>query len=563
MDRDLLSLFDSRLQSQPDKPLYSFLDRDGAVTQSLTVAALFARAGELAALLQGHGLRGRPAVLLYPHGSDFIVAFFACLLAGAYPIPVARPRARDWRTLEGIVRASGAVALLSLSATLRHLPLELSGKNSLLLVDTGKVCESKVERRVCWQWTRPCADDIAFIQYTSGSTAAPKGVAITHANILHNCELIRQAFGCTTTDIGVSWLPFHHDMGLIGHIITPLYCGIHNYFLAPADFAARPLRWLQAISRYAGTISGAPDFGYELCHPRVTDEELEPLHLRSWRLAYCGAQKVSAHTLRRFSQRFVRAGFDTGALHPCYGMAEATLYVCSRHGLRTHRHQRSGREDVSIGRLQEQVDIRIIDQDSGEEMADEEMGEIVVRSPSVARGYYNHIGLDEVFGTEQEVVLRTGDLGYVHQGELYFTGRSKNLIKRRGRSFHAEDIEAEATLCMSGKGVLRCAAFELYPDADDSLTILLEPASDAAIADIELTIPMLRSHLCESPGILAAHIRLVPRHSLPLTSSGKLQRMQCRERFLSGQYGSETPMEHGYGREPEESSVGADAVVVA
>jgi acyl-CoA synthetase (AMP-forming)/AMP-acid ligase II len=233
MDRDLLSLFDSRLQSQPDKCLYSFLDRDGAVTQSLTVAALFARAGELAAVLQDHGLRGRPVVLLYPHGSDFIVAFFACLLAGAYPIPVARPRARDWRTLEGIVRASGAVALLSVSATLRHLPPELSGKNSLLLVDTGKVCESSVERRVCWQGAHPCADDIAFIQYTSGSTAAPKGVAISHANILHNCELIRQAFACTTTDIGVSWLPFHHDMGLIGHIITPLYCGIHNYFLTP------------------------------------------------------------------------------------------------------------------------------------------------------------------------------------------------------------------------------------------------------------------------------------------------------------------------------------------
>ncbi|MDO9319425.1 MAG: fatty acyl-AMP ligase [Gammaproteobacteria bacterium] len=540
-DRDLLSLFESRLHSQPDMPLYSFLDRDGAVSQSLTVSALFVQARDLAEVLQAYGLKHQPVVLLYPHGSEFIVAFFAALLAGAYPVPVARPRGRDWRVLMGIIRASRAGALLTLSATARHLPAELTVGDPLQIVHTDNVHTRRTDRMARWQRPAPESQDLAFIQYTSGSTSAPKGVEITHAAILHNCELIAQAFACSGADIGVSWLPFHHDMGLIGHVITPLYCGIHNYFLAPSGFAAKPVRWLQAISRYQGTISGAPDFAYEHCHSRVIEEELEALDLRSWRLAYCGAQRVSADTLRKFSARFERRGFTEQAWHPCYGLAEATLYVCSRQGLHTNRQQgrlrHTEREDVSIGQLNGRVDIRIVDTEAGREVAEGEAGEILVRSAALGNGYHRDaVSTAATFDVGRTGFLRTGDLGYVHEGNLYFTGRCKTLIKRRGRSFHAEDIEAEVEALLCDKGVERSAAFELNPDAADSLVILLEADGSIDPRLIELSIPDLQSRLCQSPGILATDIVVAPRHSLPLTSSGKLQRMRCRERYLAGDY---------------------------
>lgn len=540
-DRDLLSLLDARLHSQPDMPLYSFVDRDGAVSQSLTASALFGRARDLAELLQAYGLRRQPVVLLYPHGSEFIVAFFAALLAGAYPVPVARPRGRDWRVLMGIIRASRAGALLTLSATARHLPAELTVGDLLPIVHTDNLDTRRTDRMARWQRPAPASRDIAFIQYTSGSTSVPKGVEITHSGILHNCELIAQAFACSSADIGVSWLPFHHDMGLIGHVITPLYCGIHNYFLAPSDFAARPVRWLQAISRYRATISGAPDFAYEHCHSRVTEEELEELDLCSWRLAYCGAQRVSAGTLRKFATRFEHNGFARQALHPCYGLAEATLYVCSRPGLATHRREgvsgHAEREDVSIGQLDGCVDIRIADAESGREVAEGGIGEILVRSPALGNGYHRDAASTAAtFDVGATGFLRTGDLGYVHDGNLYFTGRCKTLIKRRGRSFHAEDIEAEVEALLCDKGVERSAAFELNPDAADSLVILLEADGSVAPGVIELSIPELQSRLCQSPGILATDIVVAPRHSLPLTSSGKLQRMLCRERYLAGEF---------------------------
>lgn len=540
-DRDLLSLFDTRLHAQPDMPLYSFLDRDGTVTQSLTVSALFAQARDLAEVLQGLGLGRQPVVLLYPHGSEFIVAFFAALLAGAYPVPVARPRGRDWRVLMGIIRASRAGALLTLSATARHLPAQLTVGDSLTIVHTDNLDTRRTDRMARWQRPVPEPADLAFIQYTSGSTSAPKGVEITHAAILHNCELIAQAFACSGADIGVSWLPFHHDMGLIGHVITPLYCGIHNYCLAPSDFAARPVRWLQAISRYRGTISGAPDFAYEHCRSRVTPQELEALDLHSWRLAYCGAQRVSADTLRKFATRFAPRGFSELAWHPCYGLAEATLYVCGRQGLRTHVPQdglrHSSREDVSIGELNGRVDIRIVDSEAGREVAEGKIGEIVVRSAALGNGYHrDSVNSAATFGVGATGVLRTGDLGYIHAGNLYFTGRCKTLIKRRGRSFHAEDIEAEVEALLGDRGVERSAAFELDPDAGDSLVILLEPDGSIDPRVIELSIPDLQSRLCHSPGILATDIVVTPRHSLPLTSSGKLQRTRCRERYLAGDY---------------------------
>jgi len=568
-DRDLLSLFDSRLLSQPDMRLYSFLDRDGAVRQSLTVASLFEQARDLAGVLQVYGLRRQPVVLLYPHGSEFIVAFFAALLAGAYPVPVARPRGRDWRVLMGIIRASRAGALLTLSATARHLPAELTVWDPLRIVHTDHLHPCCTERMARWQRPAPESRDIAFIQYTSGSTSVPKGVEITHAGILHNCELIAEAFACTGADIGVSWLPFHHDMGLIGHLITPLYCGIHNYFLAPSDFAARPVRWLQAISRYRGTISGAPDFAYEHCHSRVTEEELTGLDLRSWRLAYCGAQRVSADTLRKFAARFGRSGFAAQALHPCYGLAEATLYVCSRQGLYTHRQQGRLRqtelEDVSIGALNGRVDIRIVNTEAGREVAagevtegevaegevaEGEIGEILVRSAALGNGYHRDaVSTAATFDVGMTGFLRTGDLGYIHEGNLYFTGRCKTLIKRRGRSFHAEDIEAEVEALLCDKGVERSAAFELNPDAADSLVILLEADGSVDPRLIELSIPVLQSRLCQSPGILATDIVVAPRHSLPLTSSGKLQRMRCRERYLAGDYSNRADKECEHAKE--------------
>lgn len=533
---DLLSLFEDRVEKQGRKPLYSFLSRDGEISESLTYAQLHAQAAVLASALQARGLKGAIVALVYPHGSDFIRAFLAALMAGACPVPLSRARNRDWVTIEQTLRRCAARALLTTSAVQRNLPPAILAMSGLQVLGTDTLTGDAA----CWRRPALCADDTCFIQYTSGSTRTPRGVVISHENILHNCSLIVRAFAISEDDIGASWLPFHHDMGLIGHLLVPLYSGVHNYFLSARDFVASPLAWLAAISRYRGSISGGPDFAYEMCVERIADEHLVNLDLSAWRIAYCGSERVRASTLARFSRRFAASRFRGSSLYPCYGMAETTLFVSGRNGVRMESRS-DAHCDVSIGLLSDahaDPTVRIVSPETGLECLEAEEGEIWVRSRSVACGYHRESEQTaQVFNARLENetgFLRTGDLGYLSNQNLYFTGRLKNVIKRRGRSFHAEDIEGEALTLLRDDGVARSAVFDLETEDGAVLVLLLELDGTRDRASVEARLPGLQARLWESPGILVSRIKLVRPRALPVTTSGKLQRGECRERFLAG-----------------------------
>jgi len=535
---DLLSLFEEGLARNAQSPLFSYLGRNGEVRELFTVQRLYSEAAALAAVLQAHGLKGAVVALVYPPGSGFVTAFLAAIMAGARPAPLCRARSRDWQSIALTLRHCAASALLVPSATADSLPAEIRTLPGLQVLPTDTLQGDAA------QWRRPAfaPSDTCFIQFTSGSTRTPRGVEISHDNILHNCALITRAFAIEAHDIGVSWLPLHHDMGLIGHVVVPLYTGVPNFFLSARDFAARPAAWLEAVARCHGTISGAPDFAYALCLERVSPEQAAQLDLSRWRVAYCGSERVNAGTMARFAQRFADSGFRQESLLPCYGMAEATLFVSAHRGLKMHSRD-DGRCDVSVGELEPRRDdpcIRIVSTVDDEECATGEVGEIWVRSRSVARGYFQDGAADEgVFNASlarEGGFLRTGDLGYVQDDNLYVTGRLKNLIKRRGRSFHAEDIEGEAMALLHGHGVARCAAFDLETQDGAALILLLELDGSCAPAQVEARLPELQTRLWYTPGILVSRIRLVPERSLPVTTSGKLQRGRSRERFLAGEF---------------------------
>jgi len=539
-DESLLGVFERVVEARPDAPLYSFLDGKGEERQSINHAALFFAARNIAASLQLRRLQGQPVLLLYPHGPEFIIALYGAILAGAVPVPLCRQRGVDWNGLNSIIRASRSSLLLTTSSRFRTMPEEWIDEMGIQVLCTDQLND------LSSRWKRPILSpsDLAFIQFTSGSTMTPRGVAISHGNILGNLALIAKEFGCIEGETAVSWLPFHHDMGLVGHVLQPLYSGIHNYFLAPVEFAARPHRWLSAISRYRATISGGPTFAYHLCCKRIEPQERVDLDLRCWRQAYCGSERIAADILRRFAETFAACGFRSEALYPCYGMAESTLFACGRRGVRECRSSESGLSYVSVGRT-ESSDIVIAEPETGVRVAEGAMGEIWVRSESVANSYFdNPVETARVFDAHSDRgeggYLRTGDLGFSRDGELYFTGRLKNLIKRRGCSFHAEDIEDHVLRLMAASGgVIRCAAFEVPAspgENEDELVILLEHDGISDVERVRTHAQSARAWVLKSLGILPGRVLLARKETLPLTTSGKLRREVCRRLYLEGCY---------------------------
>jgi len=540
-DRDLINLLEAGVSATPDKPLYSFLDRELTCTDTLTYARLFQEALVLACQLQKCGLNRTPVLLIQLNNVEFVRSFWACLLAGAWPMPCARPRGKKWQQLVTLAVQSRAAAIITSAAIARFMPAHESLCIPVVVSDASatvaKNCDIDELRRV---WVRPAisADDIAFIQYTSGSTSNPKGVVITHANVLNNLAAISRAFSCTDTDIGLSWLPLHHDMGLIGHVLQPVFAGIHNYFLSPTDFLANPLCWLEAISKFQVTISGGPAFAYGFC-TRQNRQQQARLQLEHWRIAYCGSDRIAAHTLRLFDQRFTASGFSSEAWFPCYGLAESTLYVCGIKGVSVSSGTDGDEHYVCIGNLDHAIsdggaDIRVVDPVSGKVCADGNVGEIWIDSASVSPGYYYQSVLSRFsFNLLVEghgAFFRTGDLGFILNRCLYFSGRLKNVIKIRGRSVHAEDIEALLQLETIDTGIERCVAVAIKVDDADSLVILAELRSRRT-AHHQRGVRQLRRQLgnlvCDTFGVIPHDVLILPPASLPLTSSGKPVRSRC------------------------------------
>jgi len=554
----LVELLRWRALHQPDLRAYAFL-QDGEVEKaSLTYQELDQQARAIGAWLLSLKAQGQRALLLYPPGLEYISAFFGCLYAQVIAVPAYPPFLnRNLARLEAIATNSQATLALTTSTILSNITRLLVAASALAKLRW--VATDSLPAGIDHEWREGVEDGerIAFLQYTSGSTGTPKGVIVSHSNLLHNMAAMCERFELTTHCQGVAWQPLFHDMGLIGMVLNPLYAGFPMVLMSPLSFLQHPLRWLQAISRYKATYSGAPSFAYDLCVRKIPPAQCESLDLSRWSLAAVGAEPIREEALERFIETFGPYGFRRRAFYPCYGLAEATLIVSGGPGsprISTKNLQKEALEQnqalevateddaaqcvVGCGRALHNQKIFVVHPESLEASAPGEIGEICVAGPSVAQGYWNNS--DEtartfrglLSGSNGEVVLRTGDLGFVDKGELYITGRLKDLIIIRGLNYYPQDFE-HTVQCSHPALRPGCgAAFSVEITGEERLVVVQELELDHK-AEIGEIIESIRQALAERHEAQVYAVVLVKFGSIPMTSSGKIQRRECRTRFLA------------------------------
>ncbi len=553
---NLVDLLRRRSRQHPDRIAFIFLSNGEEEGERLTYGELDQRARVLGSHLRRKLPAGERALLLYPPGLELIVGFFGCLYAGMVAVLAHPPRGR--RTLPrlaAIVADAAPGAVLSQTVEMRRIAAWAKQVEALARVELIASDALAEELADGWRDPRSEPQTLAFLQYTSGSTAAPKGVMVSHGNLLHNERLIQSAFRQPEGTVVVGWLPPQHDMGLIGNVIQPLYMGGRAILMSPVAFLQSPVRWLRAIDRYRANVSGGPDFAYQLCVDRIERQLCSTIDLSSWEVAFNGAEPVREETLRRFSEHFSDAGFSAARFFPCYGLAEATLLVSGgRQAAEPVRRlvsskalaldqirppepgDEAGRWLVSSGRCHPEVEVVVVEPQTGRPVEPGEVGEIWVSGPSVAAGYWhNRQATAEIF--EVAVAgrpgrfLRSGDLGFVDQGELFVTGRLKDLIIIRGRNHYPQDLELTMEGChpaaISGRG----AAFSVDRGGGERLVLVQEVLRDA-----DLVVEDLLSTVCQAVAELhelqVEDLLLIRRGSLPVTTSGKVRRRRCRELYL-------------------------------
>lgn len=556
MTTTLIHRLIERADRQGDQRAYTFLDQGETPGDILTYEVLERRARAVAAALRELVEPGDRALLMYPPGLEFVTAFFACLYADviavpAYPPHVSRP-ARCWPRLRAIATEAGIKAVLCPAAIAERLQELIASTPEFS--QCSLLASDSVDTSAGQTWGPPnCArDSIAFLQFTSGSTAAPKGVVVTHGNIEHNLAYLARYTGGDSETVQVSWLPTYHDMGLFAGILYPLYLGCPSYLMSPVAFLQKPLRWLSAIHRFRGTNSGGPDFAYELCVERVPPESRGQLDLSSWKIAFNGAEPIRRSTLSRFWQSFRHQGFRWEAFRAAYGLAEATVFV-SGGAVESSLDDRP----VACGLPDCDTQLRIVDPETNHELPAGEVGEIWLRSPSVARGYWNRAEeTEQTFSARlaesgEGAYLRTGDLGYLLHGELFVTGRLKDLVIVRGRKIYPQDIEQTVE---SSHGLIPAnatAAIAVPTEQGERLVIVAEvqpiriprstgstftPASTTTTTQKELqdVIGAIRQAVAEQHELQACGVALLSRGTIPKTSSGKIRRHECRHGFVTG-----------------------------
>ncbi|MBA4018630.1 MAG: hypothetical protein C0483_15805 [Pirellula sp.] len=525
---------------------------------NLTYAELDRQARAIAAWLQRSQNAGDRAILIYPPGLEYITAFFGCLYAGVIAVPAYLPRMnRLTSRLLSIVADAKPSLVLTTRRILSDVTKRLAGVPELLSLQW--MATDNIEPGIEQDWVKPelNGDSLSFLQYTSGSTQAPKGVMVTHRNLLHNSEAIKQFFGNGPHSSGVIWLPPYHDMGLIGGIIQPIYADSTAVVMTPVAFIQRPMRWLQAVSKYRATVSGGPNFAYDLCVDRITPEQRAQLDLSCWEVAFCGAEPVRHETLERFTEAFGPCGFRREAFYPCYGLAESTLMVTGGRpdrppvhvsfqatALEQHRvvpvanDAPDARPLVGNGAVAGGQRVVIVDPESQQLSAGDAIGEVWVQGPSVAAGYWKMPEQTrDTFGAYlpdgDGPFLRTGDLGFFFDGELFVTGRIKDLIIIRGSNHYPQDIEhsvqkADATLAL-GAG----AAFSIEQDATEKLVIVHE-LNVRHCESPEATFTAMRNAVANDHELQLDSIVLLKPGQIPKTSSGKIQRRATKALYLEG-----------------------------
>ena len=532
--RDLVSVVRERARSASGRVVVTWLDALRSPAAELTFGSLDEQAGAVAAALVRATDPGDRVLLLYPPGLQFVSAFLGCLYAGRIAVPVypdLDPEAAE--TLRRIRDDSGArVALVG----------DPHGADAAGRLLGLRVLAVGADDR--WYPTSPPRpSDVAFLQYTSGSTGAPKGVLVRHGNLVANLEAITAAFGHTPDTRVVSWLPVYHDMGLIGNVLHTLHLGCELYLGSPSEFVSDPLAWLQAVSSLGADTSGGPNFAYELVARTVERTGLPAgLDLSGWRCAYSGAEQVRSSTLERFARAVGPAGFDPASFVPCYGLAEATLLVSAVTPGRGASVGRAvdGAEAVSCGTPRDcRVEVSGADD---RVVPDGEVGEILVRGESVSSGYWSSTGATGVVeGSNQAATrrgaadgwLRTGDLGFVVDGDLHVTGRVKDLLIVRGRNIHPQDVEDTATRALRGVRPGAVAAFA-DPADPEGVVVVAEVRPGASLTGDDLL--RLQSAVGAAHGVRVTHLAVAARGEVPKTTSGKLRRSECGRRYGTGAY---------------------------
>ncbi|MDJ0682775.1 MAG: fatty acyl-AMP ligase, partial [Xenococcaceae cyanobacterium MO_167.B52] len=558
--------FIDRLQDivarQSDKTAFTFLQGGETESDHLSYQQLETQARAIAAVLQSYNATGEKALLLYQPGLEFITAFVGCLYAGVVAVPAYPPRANRSidRVLSIVADADAKFALTTQDLQDKiEIKFHQAGNTGLQFIPTNPI-----EGDLADNWLKPdlTPDDLAFLQYTSGSTGKPKGVMVSHGNLLANSSAINRGFQNIPQHKVVSWLPPYHDMGLIGCIIQPMYVGLSMYMMPPVSFLQRPYRWLQAISKYRATTSGAPNFAYDLCVSQISEAQRETLDLSCWELAFSGAEPVRADTIKQFSEYFGTCGFRRKVFYPCYGMAESTLIITggSKQEAPIFRNfQKQSLEEnqavisstdtaldnqvtlVGCGQNFADQHLAIVNTDTLEECPEGQIGEIWASSSSTAQGYWNKAALTEyafqgsLTGYPDVTFLRTGDLGFIQDGELFVTGRLKDLIIIRGRNHYPQDIELTVD---SGHEAVRSgavAAFAVEIEGEEKLVIVAEvKRTHLRKLDVAAVSKAIRKTIFQNHELNPYAIVLIKTGSIPKTSSGKIQRHACKAGFLDG-----------------------------
>jgi len=561
---NLVRMLRRHAEERPDQPAFVHLF-DGQPNQAvLTYTQFDQRARAIAARLQDIGLTGQRVLLVYHPGLDFIAAFFGCLYANCVAVPTYPPRRHRIldrfhaiaANAEVSIALSTSCAAAQFQSMIGHKSGQAAASSQIRWLATDEIPDALAER-----WSEPAiaSDMLAMLQYTSGSTSQPKGVMLSHANLIDNTQTIYHAFRVQPEDSGVFWLPTYHDMGLVGGVLVPVFAGATSILISPADFLQKPFTWLAAISKYRITISGGPNFAYDLCVRKITDAQRATLDLSSWALAFVGAEPIQPATLERFVAAFAPCGFKPSAFYPCYGLAEATLMVSGARRSSgatvqafhdtalTENHVEllpggngQARRLVACGSPVDTIRVVIVNSKTRTEAAPGCVGEIWVTGASVGQGYWRNPSLTSrsfnahLSDTGEGPFLRTGDLGFMSDGQLYITGRREDLIIVRGLNRYPQDIEATARmshpLLEAGYG----AAFAVDDHGSQQL-ILVQEVKNNGKMDLKPVLDAVRMAVLDEHDLALDTIVLVRSGTIPKTSSGKVQRHACRRAFLSGE----------------------------
>lgn len=546
----LVKVFKAHVLAHPDKAAFVFITR--AQEETISFAELDRCASNIALALHANDLAGQNVLLVFTPGLEFIKAFLGCLYAKVIPVPVNTPtQASSMDRFEKIVQNAAIGRVLTTVGLYERFNVHEWDIPALLVDEVADV-------EPVFHPGEALPSDIAFIQYTSGSTGDPKGGVITHGNLISNLEMIKSGFGNDEHIVGVNWLPLFHDMGLVGNVLQPLWLGITCVHMSPLEFVQKPVRWLRAISDYKGTTSGGPTFGYAHCLARIKEEDCTGLDLSSWRLAYCGAEPVNAQVLDAFALRFAPFGFDASSFYPCYGMAETTLIVTgptAGSGMRRLSVDRQALADgqvrpgtegtpsdvyVSNGKALNGQRVVIVHPEGGGALTENQVGEVWIAGSSIAAGYLNNPqATAERFSCQPEGdsadFYRTGDLGFLRDAELYITGRLKDVIILRGRNYYPQDIERVAYGAVEGLREGCGVAFSNSADPEEQLIIVYEvEKSHINTLDKTSVKTRIRQAVIDHFGVSPHRIILIKPKGIPKTSSGKLRRSALAQLFRQG-----------------------------